>query len=97
MMRRSGRPAMCLCERMACKLAVNASSGTFCCGPPGVFGRRESLAPSWVKSVSVYRACEHVMNSPTQEDGEKADVLLRRIGDSLREDLVLSVAGCIDA
>lgn len=97
MMRRSGRPAMCLCERMACKLAVNASSGTFCCGPPGVSGRRESLAPWWVNSVSLYTACEPVMSGPTQKDGEKADVLLRWIEDSLREDLVLSVAACIDA
>lgn len=38
-----------------------------------------------------------MISGPTQEDGEKADVLLRRIGDSLREDLVLSVVWCIDA
>ena len=82
---------------MACRLAVNASSGTFCCGPPGVSGRRESLAPWWV-SVLVCRLLVVLMaNDPTQEDGEKADVLLRGIRDCLREDLVLSVAVCIDA
>jgi len=36
-------------------------------------------------------------SGPTQEDGEKANVLLRRIRDSLREDLVLSVAEYINA
>lgn len=51
-----------------------------------------------VGEVLVHSLLVDLMASgPTQEDGEKADVLLRRIGDSLREDLVLSVAGCIDA
>ena len=38
-----------------------------------------------------------MIGGPTQEDGEKADILLTRFRDSLREDLLLSVAGCIDA
>ena len=37
-----------------------------------------------------------VISGHTQEDGEKADVLLCRIRDSLREDLLPSVAGWID-
>ena len=37
-----------------------------------------------------------MVSGPTQKYGEKADVLLRRLRDSLREDLVLSVAGCSD-
>jgi hypothetical protein len=36
-----------------------------------------------------------MVRGPTQEDGEKANVLLCWIRDCLREDLVLSVAGCI--
>jgi hypothetical protein len=38
-----------------------------------------------------------IISGHTQEDGEKADLLLRRIRDRLREDLVLSVAACIDS
>jgi hypothetical protein len=97
MIRRSGRPVRCLCERMACRLAVNASSGTFCCGPPGVSGRRESLAPWWLLVLVGSLPVILMANDPTQEDGEKADFLLRGIRDSLREDLVLSVAACSDA
>lgn len=97
MIRRSGRPVRCLCERMACRLAMNASSGTFCCGPPGVSGRRESLAPWWVNVLVCSLLVVLMASNPTQEDGEQANILLRRIRNSLREDLVLSVAGCVEA
>ena len=62
------------------------------------WGVREArVVGALVGEVLVHSLLVDLMASdPTQEDGEKADVLLRRIGDSLREDLVLSVAGCID-
>ena len=51
-----------------------------------------------VGEVLVHSLLVNLMASgPTQEDGEKADVLLRRIGDSLRENLVLSVVWCIES
>ena len=78
-------------------LAVNASSGTFCWGPPGVSGRRESLAPWWLVVLDYILRVDLVVSDPTQEDGEKADVLLRCIRDRLRENLLLLVAGCIGA
>ena len=50
--RRSCLSVRCGCERMVWRFAVNLSRGTFCCGPPGVLGRRESLAP-WERRVVV--------------------------------------------
>jgi len=93
--RRSGRPVRCGCERMACKLATNVSSGTFCCGPPGVSGRRESLAPWWLEMSVCSQLVDPMASGPTEEDGEQSNILLRRIRDRLWEDLMLLIAECI--
>jgi hypothetical protein len=60
-----------------------------------VSGRRESLAPRWMKMLVRDLLVMLKADSRTEEDGEESDVLLSGLGDRLAKDLVLSVAECI--